>query len=524
MNPSAKKIFLSAIVLSLTFAPSVQAEIPADLWDCTESSDNQDSKIYEFKEVEVTIPSDWKGKYTLEEKDSCVYFYHTASREALSEASSVPGGGVLFSLCCSDSFDFMDTVPDYEILGSGEQVVYYISRPTDVQGYTEDTAVWEEWTAMLEQVDWVAEHAIVTSPGEGAADVEQISGTSQDDSAFILPDSSDRKLSKDDLEGLNADELQMAINEIYARHGRKFLTESIQEYFDSKSWYRGTTEASDFDPSSLSLTENENIALMIQCMNEIPSGNSTAENSSSAMTATAAVNIRSEASVSGNILGVVPQGYTVTATGSAQNGWIPVKYNGITGFISQQYLKAGAGLSTSSDPSVLPEAPASTQTEAPETEAPVESASTESSYDTLAQQSGVLTGTILWRDDSSVQLQTDSGASYTFVTGQWTTYAMGEAGDYVELTYLGSLDGSPQIQSMTKQPTQEELSGGPKTVSGVIISEGNDLVSIQTDDGSTYSFLLGTAPRPDDFGVGDSVQIQYNGTLDAPEVISMIKN
>ena len=41
--------------------------------------------------------------------------------------------------------------------------------------------------------------------------------------------------------------LQMAINEIYARHGRKFKTDSIREYFEGKSWYTGTIEPEAFD-------------------------------------------------------------------------------------------------------------------------------------------------------------------------------------------------------------------------------------------------------------------------------------
>lgn len=39
----------------------------------------------------------------------------------------------------------------------------------------------------------------------------------------------------------------MFINEIYAKHGRKFKTDSIQKYFDSKSWYQPKVEPDDFD-------------------------------------------------------------------------------------------------------------------------------------------------------------------------------------------------------------------------------------------------------------------------------------
>ena len=60
----------------------------------------------------------------------------------------------------------------------------------------------------------------------------------------------------------------MAINEIYARHHRKFVLQEVQDYFNGKSWYSGTIEAADFDPTVLNQCENENIALMVKYMKD----------------------------------------------------------------------------------------------------------------------------------------------------------------------------------------------------------------------------------------------------------------
>ncbi|MCC8137573.1 MAG: YARHG domain-containing protein, partial [Clostridiales bacterium] len=57
---------------------------------------------------------------------------------------------------------------------------------------------------------------------------------------------------------------QMAINEIYARHGRRFNKESVQEYFDSMSWYTGTVDPDDFDTAVLNTYETANIALLLE--------------------------------------------------------------------------------------------------------------------------------------------------------------------------------------------------------------------------------------------------------------------
>lgn len=79
---------------------------------------------------------------------------------------------------------------------------------------------------------------------------------------YILPQSSTQLLTESDLSGLSANDLMLARNEIYARHGRKFIDTQIQAYFNSKSWYHGTVEAADFDASVLSSIERTNISFI----------------------------------------------------------------------------------------------------------------------------------------------------------------------------------------------------------------------------------------------------------------------
>lgn len=60
---------------------------------------------------------------------------------------------------------------------------------------------------------------------------------SSEENEYVLPDSANRKLKKSDLKGLSKEELRIARNEIYARHGRMFDDKNLQKYFDSQSWY-----------------------------------------------------------------------------------------------------------------------------------------------------------------------------------------------------------------------------------------------------------------------------------------------
>lgn len=80
----------------------------------------------------------------------------------------------------------------------------------------------------------------------------------QNTDGYILKDSDKVVLTENDLSGLNANQLRLARNEIYARHGRKFKDEELQSYFDKCTWYHGTIEPDDFNDESLNAVEKQN--------------------------------------------------------------------------------------------------------------------------------------------------------------------------------------------------------------------------------------------------------------------------
>lgn len=80
---------------------------------------------------------------------------------------------------------------------------------------------------------------------------------------YLLPDSDSRLLTEADLDSLTWEELCLARNEIFARHGRKFTTPEIDRYFSEKSWYRGTISPGDFSDNILSETERANVQTII---------------------------------------------------------------------------------------------------------------------------------------------------------------------------------------------------------------------------------------------------------------------
>ncbi len=80
---------------------------------------------------------------------------------------------------------------------------------------------------------------------------------------YILPESNKRLLTEEDLEGLSSEQLRLARNEIFARHGRIFGSSDLQEYFESKPWYKGTADSEEFQDSSLSEIESKNVEFIL---------------------------------------------------------------------------------------------------------------------------------------------------------------------------------------------------------------------------------------------------------------------
>lgn len=93
---------------------------------------------------------------------------------------------------------------------------------------------------------------LVRETGRGPASPELSSD-------FVIPDSGLRRLTESDLVGKSAFELNIARNEIYARHGRKFDRVDFRDYFRRKHWY---SESQGYSDNLLTPTEKRNAAFI----------------------------------------------------------------------------------------------------------------------------------------------------------------------------------------------------------------------------------------------------------------------
>lgn len=162
--------------------------------------------------------------------------------------------------------DIGDTTPVTDSKGfTSNPPLYYMV--TDTSTFEED----EEKITEIEEKETTARDAIVMKiTGEGEDDSgensdESEAGEEQDSSTdgdYILEGSDSRYITEKEVENLSDADRRLAKNEIYARHGRMFDSADLQDYFESKSWYKGTVKPSDFDESVLNKYEKANIDLI----------------------------------------------------------------------------------------------------------------------------------------------------------------------------------------------------------------------------------------------------------------------
>ena len=85
---------------------------------------------------------------------------------------------------------------------------------------------------------------------------------------YIFPESQTRFLTWDEVMAKSLQTVCYAKNEIYARHGRQFVSRELQDYFNSKSWYKGYIAPDQFTDTVFSQVEMTNISLLVAAEKE----------------------------------------------------------------------------------------------------------------------------------------------------------------------------------------------------------------------------------------------------------------
>lgn len=224
--------------------------------------------VLNYQEFTVTLPGSWQGKYGITQGADYFTFYHQGSK-------AKGYSGTLFTITRYTDTSYQ-TLPDFQVLGTGNGAAFVFQLPTDVQ-YAPDEATAQEYQTMAADLNTIKGNIRMLVSGEGPKETEPVEIIQQTDAAAqtqqsgsgYISESSQRAITASDVSGMSYNDLQMAINEIYARHGRKFSDPNIQSYFESQPWYQGTIEADAFDTSVFSSTENQNIQYLLDRMAEL---------------------------------------------------------------------------------------------------------------------------------------------------------------------------------------------------------------------------------------------------------------
>ena len=112
--------------------------------------------VYDFPDVMLYIPIEWEDAITVEQTDTGVAFFQTASCEKFLE-DGLPKGGFLFKLRSSKDESFRE-LPEYEYIGYSENagLHFYLSMPSDYQAYVYDADIRAEYDAMNKQIAGIA--------------------------------------------------------------------------------------------------------------------------------------------------------------------------------------------------------------------------------------------------------------------------------------------------------------------------------------------------------------------------------
>lgn len=202
-----------------------------------------EGEVYSSHGITVSFPADWTGRYVITENDTGFSVYQKASYE------KQEGMGYLFELYCGT--EFMNYgAGEYLLAYSDDGMLYYLMQPTDVPCDLEDENISGEYMLMCQDLDEIL--GTIQIDGEVHWDAKE----------YVIPVSSIMALNEDMLLDYSDNDLRIAKNEIYARHGRMFDNTYLQSYFNSCSWYEGTIEPSDFSESTLSQLEVDNLKVL----------------------------------------------------------------------------------------------------------------------------------------------------------------------------------------------------------------------------------------------------------------------
>lgn len=241
-----KRVFLLSLMSFLAVLPGcIDTADTAGKKPVEEEVLSAKDSRYTWQDMTIILPAEWEERCVVIENEQGFSIYQKASYEKDNTLGYVCG--------------FYRTKEQQEPGDGGtltafteDGMLYYLIEPFDVSCDTEDEEIAGEYVSMCQQVQKVKNSLQIAG-----------SGIHYHAEECVLPTSSILPLRQEMLEYLSDNDLWIAKNEIYARHGRQFDNEYLQQYFDRCSWYEGSVPAKEFQESVLNQTERDNLQRLV---------------------------------------------------------------------------------------------------------------------------------------------------------------------------------------------------------------------------------------------------------------------
>ena len=133
---------------------------------------------------------------------------------------------------------------------------------------SEDNAIAAEENS-VEEAAQAVEESIYEETASGGYDEGYTESEIPFEDSYMIPGSDVRYVTMEDVAGFSKEEVRIAINELYARHGRMFRAEELQEYFNAKSWYEPIYTPDDWQEEWLTDVECYNRDFLVNYRNTL---------------------------------------------------------------------------------------------------------------------------------------------------------------------------------------------------------------------------------------------------------------
>ena len=167
----------------------------------------------------------------------------------------VSASAAMFAAGCGTKTVVVQSAPDAKVYSSAQE----LATENNTENNTTEqqlTVTGESNSGQLSKKD----SEIMTTVAIEATTTEAITDAASNKDEYFFYDSDKRLLTESDLEGLSADEMRLARNEIFARRGRKFKEKELSDYYSSKSWYNPTIDSDDFNSNVTKYLNNVEIS------------------------------------------------------------------------------------------------------------------------------------------------------------------------------------------------------------------------------------------------------------------------